>query len=103
MEKAKTSEYRPFCRDHKKSVANHLEVDAERNPDGLRRERPGREPDQPCESFPACTQRALMTAFFQAVGCRWRCQLSSRERYHPRKLEGGGFLLWVVVGLTDDS
>ena len=51
VEKAKTPEYCPFRRDRNESVADHLEVDAERNSDRFCREKSRRKTDQPCESF----------------------------------------------------
>ena len=52
VEKIKTPEHRPIHRRHDKPFANCLGVDAERNSGGVRREKPGREPDKPGESFP---------------------------------------------------
>ena len=69
VEKASTPEYRPFHRHHDESVADHLEMDAERNPDGFRQGKSRRKPDQPCESFSPCAWRALITVFSQVIGC----------------------------------
>ena len=55
VEKASAPEYRPFRWDYNNPAADHLEVDAKRNSDELSREKSGREPDQPRESFSACT------------------------------------------------
>ena len=69
VEKASTPEYCPFRRHHDESVADHLGVDAERNPDGFHRGKSRRKPDQPCEPFSACAWWALITVFSQVVGC----------------------------------
>ena len=52
LEKAKAPEHRLFHRCYDRSFANNLGVDAERNSDGVRREKSRRESDRPGESFP---------------------------------------------------
>jgi hypothetical protein len=53
LEKLEAPEHRPFRRRHNESFANCLRVDAERDPDGVRPEKPRHEPDRPCKSFSA--------------------------------------------------
>ena len=67
VEKASTPKYRPFRRDHDEPVADHLEVDAERNPDGFHRGKSRCKSDQPCESFSAYASWVLVTVFSQAI------------------------------------
>ena len=69
VEKASTPKYRPFRRDHDESVADNLEMDAERNPDGFHQGKSRRKPDQPCESFSPCAWWALITVSSQVIGC----------------------------------
>ena len=52
MEKVNTPEHCSFYRCYNKSFTNRLGVDAERNSDGVHREKSKREPDRPGESFP---------------------------------------------------
>jgi len=53
MEILKTSEYCPFHRCYNRSFANRPGVDAERDSDRVRREKPKRESYRPGEFFPA--------------------------------------------------
>ena len=50
VQKVKPPEHRPFHRRHNRSFTNRLGVDAERNPDGVYREKSNRESDWPGES-----------------------------------------------------
>ena len=53
VEKVKAPEHRPFHRRYNGSFTNCLGVDAERNPDGVHREKSGHESNQPGEPLPA--------------------------------------------------
>ena len=52
VEKIKAPEHHPFHRRHNKPFANRLGVDPGQNSGGVRREKPGCEPDHPGQSFP---------------------------------------------------
>jgi len=52
LEKVKTPKHRAFHRRYDRSLANHLGVDAEQNPDGVHSNKSGCESDRPGESPP---------------------------------------------------
>ena len=88
MKKVKAPECRSFHWCYKRPPPIRVGVHAERNPDEVRRGKSERESDRPSESFLSMTVQ-LMTMSSQAIGCGRRSQLSSRELYDTRGLEGG--------------